>query len=214
MNAMRRLLELRRRAGDERGMTLVELMVTTLILGFALSITMSILFSVQKTFGKQRDRSLSNDQARLAVEELDKEIRSGNLLYAPTNGGMSLIVYTQTNAPTRNPSNQCVQWQIVSQTLQRRSWSVEWRTTGDVSAWRTVADHIVNAAPPEAPGTPVPAFTLDTSQASFGSRIMKVVILANQNSSAGKTVRIEDSVTARNTEYGYPQTICSDVPPG
>jgi prepilin-type N-terminal cleavage/methylation domain-containing protein len=202
-----------RRLDGEGGMTLVELMVTLVILAFSLSITMSILFSVQKTFGKQSDRSLSNDQARLAVEELDKEIRSGNLLYAPTSSGMNLIVYTQTNATTRDPSNQCVQWQITSQQLQRRAWSVDWRNDGDVTGWRVVADHIVNAAPPENPGTPVPAFVLDTSQTSFGSRIMKIQILANQNSSSGRSVEIDDSVTARNTEYGYPQTICSDVPP-
>ena len=118
-----RIRRLRRDASGEAGLTLVELMVTTLILGIALSIVMSIMFSVQKTFGRQSDRSLSNDQARLAVEEIDREIRSGNLLYSPTSAGMNLIVYTQTNAPTRNPSNRSSppRPRRLSRPLRRRS---------------------------------------------------------------------------------------------
>ena len=29
----------------------------------------------------------------------------------------------------------------------------------------------------------------------------------------GWTVRIQESVTGRNTEYGYPNNICTDIPP-
>jgi len=209
----RPLAKLRRRhLAGESGMTIVELSVSMLLLGIVTSAVIGVLLSVQTSFGKEIDRSGANDQARLAVQGLDREIRSGNLLYAPTDGGMNLIVYTQTNATTRNPGNRCVQWRISGTFLERRDWRTDWRDSGGVSDWRVVAEHVVNRAPPETPSTPVPAFVLDTSQASYGNRIMKVTILSNENASTGKSVRITSSVTARNTEFGYPNEICADVP--
>jgi hypothetical protein len=129
---------------------------------------------------------------------------------------MNLIVYTQTNATTRNPGNRCVQWRISGTFLERRDWRTDWRTASGsnaVSDWRVVAEDVVNRAPPETPSTPVPAFVLDTSQVAYGNRIMAVTILSNEHPSTGKTVRITSSVTARNTEFGYPSSVCSDIPP-
>jgi hypothetical protein len=212
-------------------MTLAELSVTMMILGIVVAIILSILFSVQKTFGRETDRSTNNDQARLGVEELDREIRSGNLLYDPQSAnlqqnptgdpsGMQLVIYTQTNATTRNPGNRCVQWRITSGTganpdeLLRRDWSST-DPAGTVTAWRIIADDVVNNDPGKSgkPG-PVPAFTLDHSQTSFGDRIITIDLLVNHNPQAGSTVEIQDSVTGRNTEFGYPNTVCNTVPPG
>src|SRR5712691_4509432 len=63
-----------RRQRDESGMTLVELMVSTAMLGVVLSIFFGVLVSVQTGLVRQTDRSRSNDQARLAVEEIDREV--------------------------------------------------------------------------------------------------------------------------------------------
>ena len=92
------------------------------------------------------------DQARLGVQQLDRQIRSGNLIYNPAaendsaNGiqpGLSLRVYTQSNSVQR-----CVQWRIYNKLLQTRSWTTTWQVDDIVTAWRTVADHIVNTRPP------------------------------------------------------------------
>jgi type II secretory pathway pseudopilin PulG len=212
-------------------MTLAELAVTMMILGIVLAIIFGILFSVQRTLGREQDRSTNNDQARLAVEELDREIRSGNLLYDPQSAvltqnptgdpsGMQLVIYTQTNATTRNPGNRCVQWKVTNETsttpdqLQRRDWSSV-DPLNSVSSWRVIAEDVVNNDPTKSGrGGPVPAFTLDHSQSSFGDRNIKVDILVNHNPASGKTVEIVDSVTGRNTEFGYPNTVCQTVPPG
>src|SRR5207247_4110648 len=137
-------------AGD----TILEMAVVMLVISIVTVIFVTILASVQGSIGRVSARSDSNDQARLAVEELDREIRSGNVLYDPNLSGsghpwsddsahgiypgMALLVYTQTNASTRSPGNQCVQWRIYGEQLQRRSWSAE---TGEVtSGWRVVAE--------------------------------------------------------------------------
>jgi len=212
-------------------MTLAELAVTMMILGIVLAIIMGILFSVQRSLGYEQDRSTNNDQARLAIEELDKEIRSGNLLYSPTdyNGvpayppganGMQLVIYTQTNATTRNPGNRCVQWKITSptdpsnpDTLQRRDWSSV-DPLNSASDWRIIASDVVDNDPAFNPGLATKAFALDHSQTSYGDRIIKIDILVNHNAVKSSTIEIQDSVTGRNTQFGYPSTVCNTIPPG
>src|SRR5262249_17743674 len=142
-----RMTSVRRRLTSEAGFTLVELVIVTSLLLVVLTAFFVTFDVAQRNFGIQLDRTQSNDQAQLAVEELDREVRSGNLLYDPALEpvpGMMLRVYTQTNAPTRSPDNRCVQWKISSQQLLVRSWSVTWDSDGIVTGWRVVADHIVN----------------------------------------------------------------------
>jgi prepilin-type N-terminal cleavage/methylation domain-containing protein len=209
-----------RRLRAEGGMTLIELAITMMILGIVMAIFIPVLISVQAGFQRQTDRSSSNDQARLAVEELDKEIRSGNVLYDPalendpTVGvypGMSLRIYTQTNAVTRNPGNRCVQWRVTGGELQRRDWSTTWEVDGKVDPWNTIADHVVNQPSPPAPLS-VPSFALDTDP-NKGGRTIIVTILVNENPYSGRNVQIQESITGRNTEYGYPNNICAEIPP-
>jgi prepilin-type N-terminal cleavage/methylation domain-containing protein len=206
-------------AGDD-GMTLLELVIVLGLLSLVMAIFVPTMSAVQRGFERQSDRSQSNDQARLAVEELDREIRSGNVLYNPNsendaaNGiypGMSLRIYTQTNANTRNPGFRCVQWRIVTGELQRRDWTTTWRSDGLVSDWRIVADHIVNQ--PNPPNPPVvAAFSLDPDP-NKGGRTVVVTLMVNENALSGQTVRIQESITGRNTEYGYPNNVCTDIPP-
>jgi hypothetical protein len=205
-------------------------MMASAVLAVLVTAFMGVLFSVQTGLGKQTDRSTSNDQARLAVEQLDREIRSGNLLYDPAVEcvpvddldaacppesdivpGMALRVYTQTNANSRAPGNRCVQWRITSdRELQRRDWSINWQLDGIYSPWRVVAEHIVNRSVVP----PVTAFEVNDPTIR---RTIVIDILAQEDADSGQPARIQLSVTGRNTQYGYPGNICGgatrDVPP-
>jgi type II secretory pathway pseudopilin PulG len=201
-------------------MTFVELMISMLLLGIASAIFLSVLASVQKGFERQSGRSINNDQARLAMEQLDHEIRSGNLLYDPAlesdpgNGiypGMSLRIYTQVNADIRDPGNQCVQWRILNGQLQNRYWATTWREDPDteVSPWQVIAEGIANLnVSPQ-----VSAFTLDPDPAKGGRTIVITLLVNNNPALSGSNVSISQSVTGRNTEFGYPSSVCEDVPP-
>jgi prepilin-type N-terminal cleavage/methylation domain-containing protein len=213
--AVRRL-----RVHPEGGFTLLEMTVSLLIMGIVTAAVLSVLFTVQRGYERESYRSQSNDQARLAVEEMDRQIRSGNLLYDPALEGssscpnqicpnMSLRVYTQNNATTHQPGDRCVQWRVNElQQLQVRDWSPSWRDDGIVDPWRIVADHVVNRAlSPQ-----VNAFVLDTDPAK-GGRAVQITIVTNQSSIGGRNVTIQTEVTGRDTEYGYPNYVCTDVPP-
>ena len=201
-------------------MTLIELTISMALLSIAAIVFLSTLVFVQRAVSRQGARSVTNDQARLALEEMDHEIRSGNLLYNPAlendpaNGiyaGMSLRIYTQTNANIRTPGNQCVQWRILNKTLWKRNWATNWRDDPAtlVTDWTIVAEGIQNQSV-----TPqVSAFALDADPTK-GGRVIVVSLLVNASTGTGSSnVLLQQSVTGRNTEYGYPSQVCADIPP-
>jgi prepilin-type N-terminal cleavage/methylation domain-containing protein len=196
-------------AKAEGGFTAIEVVMTTAVLSIVMAMTMAFLVSAQRTVTIADTRSNNVDQARLGVQQLDRQIRSGNLIYNPAgendpaNGirpGLALRVYTQSNSIQR-----CVQWRIHDGLLQTRSWTTTWQVDDIVSGWRTVADHIVN-------DTANPAFNLDPTS-SFGSRLLNVSLLVNDSRSASKNAKVEASVAGRNTQYGYPSFVCATIPP-
>ncbi len=203
--------ELRLRLHEEAGTSLLELLITITLLSVVSLIFLSIMVSVQQGVERELDRSNDNDQARLAIEELDRELRSGNVLYdpasepAPFAPNYSLRVYTQTNANTRNPGNRCVQWRIQDEELQRRDWAST-NPAGTASGWRVVAENVVNVA------LATPAFVLDTDP-SKGGRLINVTIVTQTSGRSGNPVRIEASIGGRNTSYGYPVNVCGTIPP-
>ena len=213
MSGPRRALRaLRTRLAQEGGMTLAELMITLSLLLVTTAAFLTVLQSVQTGVIRQQERSMTNDAARLAIQRLDREIRSGNVLYDPAGEALasySMRIYTQANAPTRNPAFQCVQWKIEDQQLLRRSWPSG--RPEEVSGWGLVTDHIVNADLDE----PVPAFSLDPDP-NKGGRTVDIVLMVNSrpDREVSRPVRIETSLTGRNTSFGFPLDVCDPVPAG
>jgi type II secretory pathway pseudopilin PulG len=128
---------------DEGGMSLAEVMVSMSVFTVVVVIFLSTLTSVQQATVRESSNSVNNDQARLAMLEFDREIRSGNVLYDPATenpAGFVLRIYTQSNANTRTPSPGyvCRVWQITTTgLLQTRSWpplepqnASDWVTAG------------------------------------------------------------------------------------
>ena len=202
-------------------MSLVELLVVISLLSVVLSIPAAVLVSVQNGLFTQEGRSSSNDQARLAEEELDREIRSGNVLYDPLNGydcqfgppqpvgcasidtsnqilpGQSLLIWTQTNEPARESAgvsgDRCVQWRIaLNSTLgYNQLQRREWAPTAIAPGPWTVSADHIV----NQTGTS-PAFSIDPLK-----RIVNISFLVNQNATTGSNARIDLSVEGRNTEY-------------
>lgn len=204
----------------ERGFTLIEVMVTAALMTVIMGVCLSFLLSAQTTEAQSQVRTAVNDQIQLAVQQIDQEVRSGNLIYNPqdeatgaagpacspmTNpsdgcvaSGYSLRVYTQANG-----ANKCVQWRVYQTDLQSRSWNAD---GSSVTGWHTVADHVANA---DASPSPVTPFSLDPNP-SYGGRVLDIDIMVTEG--VGQSGQVQSSITGRNTEYGYPDSVCATVP--
>jgi prepilin-type N-terminal cleavage/methylation domain-containing protein len=206
---------LRRLRLEERGMTLAELIVAMSILSIVSTVFVGVLVSVQRDVVRTTEWQQNNDQARVALETIDRQIRSGGLLYPPTNDGSVLVVYTQASAPHFETASwngsRCVEWRVNGTTLESRWWrsqySGDWsgvvgapNTTG----WREVAIGVVNYSAPNNEQL----FVIDSDPLK-GGRTVNVVLLMNvaYDVRPNETVKIQAALTARNTSVGL-STAC------
>jgi prepilin-type N-terminal cleavage/methylation domain-containing protein len=204
----------RRFRTEEAGLTLSELLVAMAVLGLASGVFLTTLTSVQRSVAETDIRTRTNTQARLALQTLDHEVRSGNVLYDPatsTDPYFRFKIYTQANATTRQPSPgyTCRLWRITSTgELQTRWWPPN--QPEDASGWLTAATGIVN----KLVATPLNAFELDPDP-NKGGRTVNVLLLVNEDPQQDfdtGTVQIQSALTGRNTSYGFPTGVCATEP--
>ena len=197
---------------EQAGFTLVELIVAMAVLAIAMVVLLSSLTVIQRAVVNEDLRSQNVDQARLAMQSIDRQLRSGNLLYNPnaeSPAGFTLRVYTQAYALQDVSSyvggtSRCALWTIDDQDrLQYRYWPQG--RPSEATDWQTIASGIVNRDA----GPPVGAFTLDPT-----GRTVTVRFLVNTEPTfaSGATQELRSSVTGRNTSFGFPVDVCEDLP--
>jgi prepilin-type N-terminal cleavage/methylation domain-containing protein len=196
----------RHRVSGQEGVTLVELVVAMGILSIAMVVFLSTLTTVQKGVAGEGVRSETINQVRLAMQTIDRQVRSGNLLYNPnaeSPANYTLRIYTQANLPTTGEAH-CALWTINAQNqLVYRAWPQQ--RPEEATPWQVIADGVINrtASPP------VSAFTLDPT-----GRTVTATFLVNTDviSAPNATERLQTAVTGRNTSFGYPIDVCEDLP--
>jgi type II secretory pathway pseudopilin PulG len=213
MITMRRLLA---RAHRQDGITLAELLVSMSILTIVMTVFLSTLASMQRATVDQQVRSDLNDQARLALMSIDRQVRSGNLLYDPDleddplgrmSGGSPATgylfrVYTQARVGGSSESR-CVLWLVDDQRrLLTRYWDQD-EDPDTATEWRVAAEGVVNFDEDVSP------FLLDTE-----GRTVAVTLAVNPDveNRPEATQWFEASLTGRNTSFGYPSSVCSELP--
>jgi prepilin-type N-terminal cleavage/methylation domain-containing protein len=198
----------------EDGFTLGELMVASAILSIVLLVFTTTLATIQRSVGEQQVRSINNDNVRLALENLDRLVRSGNVLIDPSvvntdckatgSAYQCLLAYSQANGTTALPAR-CIQWRVEGTTLETRWWEPGDKAT-TTTAWREVATGIQNLQT-----TPVTeTFRLDPDPMKQGRSVEVLFIVGTGTGGVdGPVARVEASLTARNTSYGYLSDACA-----
>ena len=204
----------RRRARrlDERGMTLVELLVAMAIMSIVMLVFTSTLTSVQRTVVEEDVRSRLNDQARLALQSIDRLVRSGNILYDPVDEsgndpydgsatGYMFRIYTQAEQSPTQPAR-CALWLLNDEReLLYRTWPIQ--EPENATDWQVVADSVVNRDLDE------PAFELDSAGRTIAVRFF---VNPDLDDRPEATQVFDASLTGRNTSFGYPVQLCSTLP--
>jgi prepilin-type N-terminal cleavage/methylation domain-containing protein len=209
---MARFLLILRRLRGERGMTLVELVVAMAILSIVMLVMTTTLTSIQRAVVEEDVRGRLNDQARLALQSIDRLVRSGNILYDPvdesgndpydaTATGYLFRIYTQAEQ-TEDEDPRCALWLVNDeQQLLYRTWPV--LDPDAASDWAVVADGVVNRELDE------PAFTLDPAGRTIAVEFHVNPDLAHRPQA---TQVVLGSLTGRNTSFGYPVQLCATLP--
>jgi prepilin-type N-terminal cleavage/methylation domain-containing protein len=203
-----------RNLNAEDGFTLGEMVVATAILSIVLLVFTTTLATIQRSVGEQQIRSINNDNVRLALENLDRLVRSGNVLIDPSvvntdckatgSAYQCLLAYSQANGTTALPAR-CIQWRVEGTTLETRWWEPGDKAT-TTTAWREVATGIQNLQT-----TPVTeTFRLDPDPMKQGRSVEVLFIVGTGTGGVdGPVARVEASLTARNTSYGYLSDACA-----
>jgi prepilin-type N-terminal cleavage/methylation domain-containing protein len=197
-------VDLPRRIDDQHGLTLVELVVAMAILSIVMLVFLTTLTTIQRVVVDEQTRSETANQVRLAAQSIDRQVRSGNLLYNPSAEAAPLTyfqlrIFTQSNGDPR-----CALWQINdSQQLVHRTWPP--LTPEDATPWHVVAEGVVNRAV----SPTVNAFSLSST-----ARTITVTFLVNDDlaNEPTATQRIQASLTGRNTSFGYSSNVCDTLP--
>src|SRR5919106_1631911 len=209
---MRRVPATRVRLSDEGGLSLVELVVAMGILSIVMLVLTTTLTSIQRAVVEEDVRGRLNDQARLALQSIDRLVRSGNILYDPidetgndpydgTAAGYLFRIYTQAEQ-SENEDPRCALWLVNDQQqLLYRTWPV--LDPHAASDWTIAAGGVVNRDLGE------PPFTLDSA-----GRTIAVEFHVNPDleDRPQATQVVEASLTGRNTSFGYPVQLCETLP--
>ncbi len=106
------------RTVDERGMSVVELMVVVLMLGFVLVSLFSVLQSVTANESIQQAKVNNQEKVRFALGQLARDLRSGNpLLPAATAAGSATSAEMALGPSTGTQTY--VRWWLSGTTLNR-----------------------------------------------------------------------------------------------
>ncbi len=186
----------------DSGVSLVEVLVTMMIFSLIMAGIYSVLITVQRQSRDISGREETVGNARLATEQMDRQIRSGNVLYDPAKETLplSMRVYTQANGNER-----CIQWQVLGTQLRMRAWSTSWKFDGNVSSWGIVARGLQNTST-------TPPFALEGGSTAYGSRLLDIDLRVKDPASSGNVLQIKTSLSGRNTLYGFDPGICDAVP--
>jgi Tfp pilus assembly protein PilW len=152
----------------EAGFTIVELVVTSAILLLIVTATMAVLIAAQRATGFSSRRGQTQDEVRLAMDRLTKDLRQATrfntTFTAPgswTDDDLDFLTYTvaSPDVPVR------VRWRVAGTTLSRQEWRPDGTSAGALTMLQAVTPPGAGVpdlfscdvqAPDAVTGTPVP----------------------------------------------------------
>lgn len=218
----------RSRDRDDSGFSLVELLVAMTIFSLLMVILTGLFITIMNQANDNLGRQRAVEQARLGLSQIDRQIRSGNLILDPGLDGesvsgvpvnYSLRIYTQAGG-----DDKCVQWRVIFPDAASNFGALEFRSwrpadIATVTPWSRVASNLV--APTATPidvnnSQSWPPFWLDPSlpTGSDAQNIRVTLRLSDPSArSDAKPQVLTSVVTGRNTVFGYSALNCATAPP-
>lgn len=223
-----------RRWGDS-GFTLIEVLIAMGIFSVLISVTFTLFIQIMNQSKDTIARTRALQEARLGISQIDRQVRSGNVILDPATEDLStsgvgpyysMRIFTQVDGKER-----CAQWRVIDKdgdgfgNLEFRSWAPGYPGVVDVTDWGPVAHNIVemDSTPPTSESQIVadqpstwPPFWVDTEMtAGTQAQLVRVTLRLKDPQERGDTdpTLVTTVITGRNTIFGYPASSCSQAPP-
>jgi prepilin-type N-terminal cleavage/methylation domain-containing protein len=133
----------RLRLGDDRGVTLVEVLVSMSIMSIVGAMVTVGLVQIHRLTSRSEARSTAQSQVRLAMLRLDKEVRyAAAISQEGVVGNDQYAEFLVANAT----SAQCVQLRVSGGQLQRRTWTHQ-ASPVRPTAWTPIASDVTSPRP-------------------------------------------------------------------
>lgn len=128
-----------RKPDDEEGFTLVELLVSMVILGIFFSVFTGVIVKVFDTTRSQQARSISVDASRNITQVIDRQVRYANAVFAPQTSpnGTQYVAWSSKN---RQGIENCFQWRVTPGGVM--SWASWQKGTSPTPTFATVGINI------------------------------------------------------------------------
>ncbi len=216
---------LRRRVASgerERGFSLVEVTVSMTIFGGLMAIIMAVFIASLNQSKDALARADSAESARIAISQLDAQIRSGSVINDPSDEDNIAVTgvppgYSVRILTERGGDQNCVQWRVKvgEGSLQFRTWPA-WHPES-VSDWSQVASGLVGPNTPfdasdQSTYDPFVLVTPSTGDSVIKSLAITLRVKAAGTRAEGKPVLVSTTVTGRNTIFGRGGLECDNVP--
>ena len=182
---------------DDRGFTLVEVVVTMTIFSFVMVIFTGGIIQMFNTANKNESVTTAQAQSNLVFIRLDREIRYATGISDPgTLGGDPVVEYLTTNSGTAT----CTQLRLTAtgRQLKRRQWT----QGGTPGTWLPIASGVTGSQP----------FTLYPADPTFNFQRLRLRLTAQSGAAKTATSAETDiTFTALNTSLSTSSaTVCTE----
>lgn len=183
-----RLADRRPDLRDDRGTTLMELVVGMLVGLIFLSMFTGAIVILYQTSNRANALTASAGQTGNAFARLDKSIRYAASISQPGTTSTGWYVEYLTNALTPGGAATCTQLQVTVPTattpgqLSARTWTVSGSTIGAATSFVPWASGITNGNAAATAGSPTAPFVLQTSDPTVAYEQLTVNLTATSGS--------------------------------
>jgi len=199
---MRHLRRFFMKNGDDRGVTLAEMAVTTGLMSVVMAVFTTGIIQIFRAGDKNELVALTQSQLNTAFLRLDRELRyASGIGPVHTDGTNVFVEYVNTGTASGIPECAQLELHAATKTLRRQVWP---QTTTPLNNWAVLANQVSVAKS---------SFTLLALTLNTGFQRLRIQLVVATNPGAGQTEATSDlTFTALNSTRGTDtSTICPEA---